>query len=128
MADLCKGAARHGQALNSGEPIKTLLAPKRFAEIVRPLDGLDPLGILVAELGRGSQPQRITEWIGKNVAGIFGGENGLRMQRGRHIDALGVVVGADEVDIFGGEVGTDTLKKVAQVRSGPLSDVITSLQ
>jgi hypothetical protein len=36
------------------------------------------------------------------ISGIFGGENRLWMQRSRHVDAFGEIVGADEVDIFRG--------------------------
>src|SRR5580700_6837246 len=92
-------------ASNSREPIETLLAPERLAEIVGHLDRLDPLGVLVAELGRGAQPQRIAERIGQRLAGIFGGKDGLRMQRRRHVNALGVVVVANEIDVFRLEVG-----------------------
>ena len=37
--------------LDPGEPVETLRAPERLAEIVGHFDGLDPLGVLVAELG-----------------------------------------------------------------------------
>src|ERR1700730_16171623 len=104
---------RARRASNPREPIEALFAPERLAEIVRHLDGLDPLGVLVAELGRGAQSQRIAERIGQHGAGIFGGEDGLRMQRRRHVDALGIVVVADEIDIFRGEVGADALQEVA---------------
>src|ERR1700720_4218365 len=114
---------RSRQASNSGKPIEALLAPERLAEIVRHLDRLDPLGVLVAELGRSAQPQRIAERIGEDLAGIFGGEDGLRMQRRRHVDALGIVVVADEIDVFRGEVGADALQEIAQVRARPLPNV-----
>src|SRR5262249_3941843 len=52
-----------------------------------------PFGVLVAKLGRSTQPQRIAERIADDLAGIFGGEDSLRMQRGRHVDAFGVVPG-----------------------------------
>src|SRR5580704_8906203 len=115
---------RGRHASNPCKPIETLLAPERLAEIVRHLDRLDPLGVLVAELGRGAQPQRIAERIGQHVAGIFGGEDGLRMQRRRHVDAFGVIIVADEIDVFRGEVGADALQEIAQVRAGPLPDVV----
>lgn len=38
------------------EPILALRAPERLAENVGHFDGLDPLGVLIAELGRGAQP------------------------------------------------------------------------
>src|ERR1700719_3934347 len=117
---------RDRRASNSREPIEALLAPERLAEIVRHLDRLDPLGVLVAELGRSAQPQRIAERIGEDLAGIFGGEDGLRMQRRRHVDALGIVVVADEIDVFRGEVGADALQEIAQVRARPLPNVIPS--
>src|SRR5262249_60500060 len=75
-------------------PVKTALAPIGLTEIVRHFDRLDPFRVLVADLGRGANPQRITERIADDLAGIFGGENGLRMQRGRHIDTFGEIVGA----------------------------------
>ena len=68
--------------LNPREPVEALLAPERLGESVAHLDRFDPFRILVAELGRGAQPQRIAERIGEHVARIFGGEDGLRMQRG----------------------------------------------
>src|SRR5580704_2636032 len=120
-----KPILRRGRRVsNPREPIETLLAPERLAEVVRHFDGLDPLGVLVAELGRGAQPQRIAERIGQNGAGIFGGEDGLRMQRRRHVDAFGVIVIADEIDVFRGEIGVDALQEIAQVGAGTLPDVI----
>src|SRR6202050_5533209 len=115
------------RASNSREPIETLLAPKRLAEIVGHLDRLDPLGVLVAELGRGAQPQRIAEWIGKHMARIFRGENGLRVQRGGHVHVIGVVVAADEINVLGCHVGADALEKAAQVHAGPLADIVPAL-
>src|SRR5262249_55472539 len=67
---------------NPRVPIKTALAPIGLAELVGDFDRLDPFRVLIAELGRGAQPQRIAERIANNLAGIFGGENRLRMQRG----------------------------------------------
>ena len=58
---------------------------------------------------------------------VFGGEDGLRMQRRRHVDALGVAVGALERDVFGGEIGADAFEEHAQVRPGPLADVVPAL-
>jgi len=51
------------EKLNPREPVEALLAPERLGEAVGHLDGLDPLGVLVAEPGRGAQPQRIAERI-----------------------------------------------------------------
>ena len=49
------------------------------------------------------------------------------MQRRRHVDAFGVIVGADEIDVFRGEIGADALQKIAQVRAGPLTDIVPAL-
>jgi hypothetical protein len=70
--------------------------PERVGERVGHLDGGDPLGVLEAELGGGAQAQREAERIGDRLARILCGEDGLRMQRARHVEALGVAVGSDE--------------------------------
>jgi hypothetical protein len=49
------------------------------------------------------------------------------MQRGGHVDAFGEIVGADEIDIFRGQIGADALEKVAQVWAGLLSDIVPAL-
>src|SRR5262249_33039999 len=85
------GTRRGMTRSNPRVPIKTALAPIGLTEIVGDFDRFDPFGVLVAKLGRGAQPQRITERIADDLAGIFGGENGLRMQRGWHVDAFGVI-------------------------------------
>ena len=59
-----------------------------------------------------------------SCAGIFGGEDRLRMQRRRHVDAFGIIVVADEIDVFRRQVGADRVQKSAQIRAGPLADVI----
>src|SRR6516225_8570457 len=112
---------------NPRVPIKTALAPIGLTEIVGNFDRFDPFGVLVAKLGRSTQPQRIAERIADGLAGIFGGEDSLRMQRGRHVDAFGVIVGADEVDIFRGQIGANPMQKVAQIRAGPLADIVPAL-
>ena len=65
--------------LNPGEPVKALFAPERLGEAVGHLDRFDPFRILVAELGRGAQPQRIAERIGDGLVGVSRGEDGLRV-------------------------------------------------
>ena len=114
-------------ASDSRVPIEPALAPVRLAKFVGHFDRLDPFRVLVAELGRGAQPQRITERIADDLAGIFGREDSLRMQCGRHIDAFGIIVGANEIDIFRRQIGADALQKIAQVRTGPLADIVPAL-
>ena len=68
--------------LDSRIPVFAALAPIGLAEFVGDFDRPDPFGVLVAELGRSAQPQRIAERIADDLAGIFGGEDRLWMQRG----------------------------------------------
>src|SRR5262249_52406825 len=112
---------------NPGKPVEPLLAPERFGERVGHLDRGDPLGILEAEFCGGAQPQREAERVGDRLARISGGEDGLRVQRARHVEALGVVVGALERDVLGGEVGADALEEGAQVHARPLADIVPAL-
>lgn len=49
------------------------------------------------------------------------------MQSGRHIDTAVVVVGAAERDVFGGEIGANSLKENSQIHSVPLPNIITAL-
>ena len=46
------------------------------------------------------------------------------MQRGRHVDRAVIIVGAFERDIFGGEIGADTLQELLEVHARPLPDVV----
>jgi hypothetical protein len=46
---------------NSGEPVFALFAPESRAKHIGDLDRPDPFGVLVAELDRGPQPQRMAE-------------------------------------------------------------------
>jgi hypothetical protein len=68
--------------------------------------------VLESELGRATQPQRKAERVGDRLLGVFGRQNRLRVQRARHVDALGVIVGAAEDDVFRLGVGTDALEEL----------------
>ena len=100
---------------NSGKPVEALLAPERLAKIVGDLDCPNPLRVLVAELGRSSQPQRIAERISEDLIGVFSGEDRLRMQRSRHVDAFGVIVVTDKIDVFCRHIRADAFQKIAQI-------------
>ena len=110
MEDLPRG-------LDPGEPVEPLLAPEGLLEVVGHLDPGDPLGVLEPEFGRRAQPQRKSERIGERIAGIFGRQHGLRMQRRGHVEAFGVIIGAAEEHIFGAEIGTDALQELTQVHA-----------
>ena len=46
------------------------------------------------------------------------------MERGRHVQAFRVVVGAFKGDVFGSEISTDTLEKSAEIHAGPLANIV----
>jgi hypothetical protein len=39
------------------------------------------------------------------------------MQRRRHVDTFGIVIVADEIDVFRSEIGADALEEGPQVRA-----------
>src|SRR5580692_11773881 len=101
--------------LNAAEPVEAAVLPEAARIVVGHLDGGDPFGVLEPELGGGAQPQRKSERIAEIFLGIFGRQDGLRMQRGGHVDAAVIVVEAAEGDVFGGQVGADGFEEVAQI-------------
>src|ERR1700738_4950636 len=109
---------------NSREPVFALLAAERRAKRIGDFDRPYPFCVLVADLDRSAQPQRIAERIREKRASILGRQNRLRMQRGWHVDAFGEIVIANEINIFGRQVGTNASEESTQVRAGPLPDVI----
>src|ERR1700738_2026850 len=94
-------------SLDAAEPVEAAVLPIATRIGVGDLDRGDPFWVLVAELGRGAQPQREPERICDRLPGVFRCQDRLRMQRRRHVDAAVIAVGALEGDIFGGEIGTD---------------------
>jgi hypothetical protein len=94
---------------------ESLLAVKGLRECVSHFRRDDPFWILEPELGRGAEPQGEAERAGDRFFGVFRWrislEDGLRMQCGRHVDALDVVVGAVESDVLGGKIGADALAR-----------------
>ena len=120
-------AALVQRRLNPTEPVEAAVLPIAAGTGVGDLHRGDPFRVLEAELRRRAQAQRKAERIGDRLAGVFGRQHRLRMQGGRHVDAAGVVVGASERDVFGGEVGADALEELAQIHARPLADVVPAL-
>src|SRR4051812_25969781 len=100
------------RALYPAEPVEAAVLPVTAGIAVGDLDAGDPFRILEPELGRRAQSQRKAERIGDRLARVLGGQDGLRMQCRRHVDAAGVVVRALERDVFGREVGADALEEM----------------
>jgi hypothetical protein len=63
--------------MNLGEPIETLRTPERLRECVDHLSRAKPFRILLAELSRDAQSQRIAERIGDGLVGVVDGKDGL---------------------------------------------------
>src|SRR5262249_3677797 len=108
-------------------PVETAVLPVAAAILVGDFDRGDPFRVLEPGLGRGAQPQREAERVGDRLASILRRQDGLRMQRARHVDAAVVVVGALECDVACLQVGANALEKLAQVRAGPLPDIVPTL-
>src|SRR5580704_10096465 len=101
MADL---QTRGYAVSDSAEPVEALIAVIGSRASVRDLDRRKPFGVLEAELSRCAQPQRISKRIRQRLTRVFGRQNGLRMQRCRHIKCLGVAIGTAERDVARAEV------------------------
>src|SRR5580692_7408629 len=112
---------------DAGEPVEAAIFPIAARVGVGHFDGGDPFRILEAELGRRAQAQRKAERIGDRLPRIFRCQDGLRMERRRHVDAAAVIVGASEGDILRLEVRADPLQEVPQIHAGPLPDIVPAL-
>src|SRR5258707_366780 len=82
----------------------------------------DPFRILESELGRDAQLERIAVARRQDLVGNLESEKGLRVQRGCHIDAGVISVGALEADIFRRQVRANALQESPEWDSGPFAD------
>src|SRR6185295_17007326 len=112
---------------DAAEPVEAAVLPVAAPVGVGDLHGGDPLWVLKAELHSRAQAQRETKRVGHRFPCVLCGQERLRMQRGGHVDAAVIVVGAAEGDIPCGEIGADALEEQAQVNARPLADVVPSL-
>src|SRR5260370_18049432 len=81
------------------EPVVALVLPIASGIVVGHEDGGDVLRILEAELGGYAQLHRKAVFGRQRLVAEIEGKNGLRVQRGRHVEAGVISVGAFEADI-----------------------------
>src|SRR6266702_6979913 len=95
------GARREGP-LKPAEPVVALVLPIAAGVIVLHPHGSDVFRIFKAELGWNADLDRKAVGGRQGLVIEFERQLGLRMQRGRHVDGIGVTLRALEPDIFGG--------------------------
>ena len=117
-------AERHGAGkfLKSAEPIVTLVFPITAGIVVLYPHRGHVFWILKTEFGWNADLDRKTVGGGQSLVIEFESQLGLRMQRGRHVDGVGIALGALEPDIFSRRVGTDQFKEVGQFHALPGAD------
>src|SRR5271169_822560 len=104
------------------EPVVTLVLPIATGVVVLHPHGGDVFGILEAELGGDADLDREAVGARQDLVIEFERQLRLRMQRGRHVDGVGIAFGALEPDIFGRGVGADHLEKVGELYALPGAD------
>src|SRR5215813_12517505 len=104
------------------EPVVALILPVAAGVVVEHRQCDHVLGVLEAELGRDANAQRKSELGGQGLAVEFQGHLRLRMQGRRHVDGAGIALGAHEMHVLAGEVGTDAFQEGTQRHPGPLAD------
>src|ERR1700724_3117091 len=109
-------------ALKPAEPVVAAVFPIAAEILVGHVHGDDVLGVLEAELGRDADLLREAVLSRQCLVQELEGHLGLRMQRGRHVDRVGVALRALEPDVFGARVGADALEEIGQPRAGPRAD------
>ena len=107
----------------TSEPRKSARLPISARICIGYLDRRNPLRVLVAQLRRPAQPERIAERIGNRFVGVFRRKQRLRMQRSCHINAAWIVVSRLEGDVLRPQVCTDMLQECAQGYSGPPTNI-----
>ncbi len=106
----------------AAEPVVAAVFPEPARETIGHVHCRDPFRVLESELGGNPQLERIAVARGQDIVGDLEGEDGLRMQRGGHVDARIVAVGAFEPDIPRRRIGADVLQECAEGHSGPFAD------
>src|SRR5260370_19596746 len=112
---------------NASEPIIALVLPVAAGILVGDLNRLQVLGVLEAELGGDAKPQRRAPLRRQRLFLEIERQNGLRLQRARHVDAGRIAIEAFEIDVAGRKVGADAAQKRAQRHAAPLADLAPAL-
>src|SRR5215203_3410371 len=109
-------------ALEPTEPVVALILPVAAGIVVLHVDRGDVLRILEAELGRDAALHREAVLARQYLVVEPERELGLRMQRARHVDGVGIALGTLKPDIFGAGVGAEPLEEFAQTHALPGAD------
>src|SRR6201987_2803473 len=112
--------------LYSGEPVVALVFPKTSRIGVRHRDRLQVLGALESEFYRNSQPHRGSPFGGERLLFKIKRQNGLGMQRTRHVYTGRIAVKAGEGDITRPQIRADAAQKEVQRHTAPLPDLAPS--
>src|ERR1700751_2771154 len=112
--------------LYSGEPVVALVFPKTSRIGVRHRDRLQVLGALESEFYRNSQPHRGSPFGGERLLFKIKRQNGLGMQRTRHVYTGRIAVKAGEGDITRPQIRPDPAQKEVQRHPAPLPDLAPS--
>src|SRR5712691_11517020 len=113
---------RGGFTSTPAEPVVALILPIPAGILVGDEHLHDVLRVLEPELRRYAQLHREAVLGRQDLVGVAEGEQRLRMQRGGHIDARVVVVGALEADVLRRGVRADTREELAETHPAPLAD------
>src|SRR6201988_667308 len=112
--------------LYSREPVVALVFPKSSRIGVRHRNRLQVFSALESELYRNSQPHRGSPFGGERLLFKIKRQNGLRMQRARHVYTGRIVVKAGEGDVARPQIRADVAQKEVQRHTAPLPDLAPS--
>src|SRR3989441_3860885 len=106
----------------AAEPVVALVLPIAARVLVGDEDRGDMLGVLEAQLGGHAQLHGEAVLRRQDLVGEAEGEQRLRVQGGRHVDAGRVIVGAPEADVLRRGIGAHALQEIGEAHSAPLAD------
>src|SRR2546425_6644307 len=106
----------------AAEPVVALVLPIAARVLVGDEDRGDVLGVFEAHVGGHAQLHGEAVFRRQDLVGKAQGEQRLRVQGGRHVDAGRVIVGALEADVLRRGIGADALEEIGKAHSAPLAD------
>src|ERR1035437_5702465 len=124
MAELPSFQGAESRCSAASEPVVPLVFPVAPGVSIGNENGLDVFWILVTELGRHAQLHRKAVFRRQGLAVVSERQQGLWMQRPRHVDAGVVVVGTFEANIFGTQIGADPAEKAGEGTPAQLPEAI----
>src|SRR2546427_4587355 len=106
----------------AAEPVVALVLPIAARVLVGDEDRGDVLGVFEAQLGGHAQLHGEAVLRRQDLVGEAQGEQRLRVQGGRHVDAGRVIVGALEADVLCRDIGAHALEEIGEAHAAPLAD------